>query len=127
MPTLEERVAFLEGKIGDVAHLTADVHDLREEVRRLSGRIDALDQKVDSRIDALDQKIDSRIDALDQKIDRFRNELSDRINTLDQKFDTRINALDQKVDRLYLFILGAFVASVGSLIGVIMALMRLPR
>ena len=105
MPTLEERVAFLEGKIGDVAHLTADVHDLREEVRRLSGRIDALDQK-----------IDSRIDALDQKVDRFRNELSDRINVL-----------DQKVDRLYLFILGAFVASVGSLIGVIMALMRLPR
>lgn len=105
MPTLEERVAFLEGKIGDVAHLTADVHDLREEVRRLSGRIDALDQKVDS-----------RIDALDQKVDRFRNELSDRINVL-----------DQKVDRLYLFILGAFVASVGSLIGVIMALMRLPR
>lgn len=116
MPTLEERVAFLEGKIGDVAHLTADVHDLREEVRRLSGRIDALDQKIDSRIDALDQKVDSRIDALDQKIDRFRNELSDRINVL-----------DQKVDRLYLFILGAFVASVGSLIGVIMALMRLPR
>ena len=94
MATLEERVAYLEGKSGDIARLDADVRDLREDARPLPGRIDALDQKIDN---------------------------------LDQRLGTRINALDQKVDRLYLFVLGTLAASIGSLIGVILTLMRLPR
>ena len=98
MPTLEERVAYLEGKVGDIPRLDADVRDLRDAIAHL-------DQKVDARIDALDKKFDARLNIV----------------------DSRFNHLDQKVDRLYLFVLGTLVASVGSLIGVIMALMRLPR
>ncbi len=98
MATLEERVAYLEGKVGDVARLDADVRDLRDAIAHL-----------------------------DQKVDRFRDELSGRIDALDRKFDTRINALDKKVDRLYLFVLGTLAASIGTLIGVITLLVRLPR
>lgn len=109
MPTLEERVAYLEGKVGDIARLDADVRDVRDAIAHL-------DQKFDARIDALDKKFDTRINALDQKFDS-------RFGIVDSRF----NALDQKIDRLYLFVLGTLAASIGSLIGVILTLMRLPR
>ena len=84
-PTLEERVAYLEGKMGEQSQSFGEI---RESIVHLDGRvdalglrIDALDQKLDRRVDALDK----RIDALDHKVDRFRAELADRIDSLDQK------------------------------------------
>ncbi len=76
--TLEERVAYLEGKVEEqsrlggelremIAHLDQKVDRFREE---LSGRIDVLDQRLSGRIDALDQRLSGRIDALDQKVSR---------------------------------------------------------
>jgi predicted nucleic acid-binding Zn-ribbon protein len=72
MPTLEERVSYLEGKIGEHSKAWEDLKDM---IIHLEGRINALDQKVDR-----------RIDALDVKVERFREELSRRIDSLDQKF-----------------------------------------
>ena len=63
--TLEERVAYLEGKVEEHSKGLEDLKHL---------------------IINLDQKVDRRIDALDQKVDRFREELSSRIDALDQKF-----------------------------------------
>ncbi|MEW6067292.1 MAG: hypothetical protein AB1610_03225 [Nitrospirota bacterium] len=72
MPTIEERVAYLEGKVEE--HSKAWV-DLKDMIIHLEGRINALDAKVDR-----------RIDALDAKVDRHREELSGSIRALDQKF-----------------------------------------
>ncbi|MDR7443092.1 MAG: hypothetical protein QN193_03405 [Armatimonadota bacterium] len=90
MPTLEERVAYLEGKVeelsGGYTQLRHDIHALDQKVDRfreeLSARIDALDQKVDR----FREELSARIDALDQKVDRFREELAGEIRSLDQKF-----------------------------------------
>lgn len=68
MPTIEERVAYLEGKVEEhsrgfgklremIMHLDQKVDRFREE---LSGRIDTLDQRLSGRIDALDKKISSQ-------------------------------------------------------------------
>lgn len=59
--TLEERVAYLEGKVEEPSKAWADLKDM----------IIHLDQKLDRRIDALDNKVDRRIDALDQKFSRY--------------------------------------------------------
>ncbi len=61
MPTLEERVAYLEGKTEEYSRGFADLRDLIIN-------------------------LNSRVDALDQKVDRFREELSSRIDALDSKF-----------------------------------------
>jgi uncharacterized coiled-coil protein SlyX len=63
--TIEERVAYLEGKVEEHSKAWEDLKDM---------------------IIHLDQKVDRRIDALDAKVDRHREELSNRINALDQKF-----------------------------------------
>ncbi len=76
--TLEERVAYLEGKVeehsrgyselrGMIIHLDQKVDRLGEELR---GRIEALDQRLSGRIEALDQRLSGRIEALDQKISK---------------------------------------------------------
>ncbi len=85
--TLEERVAYLEGKVEEQSR---GYRELREDVQRLAARIDAMDQR-----------LSSRMDALDQKVDRLREELS-----------ARINALDQKVDRHFLWLIGALIISI---------------
>jgi predicted nucleic acid-binding Zn-ribbon protein len=88
MPTLEERVAYLEGKVEEHSKAWEDLKDM---IINLEGRINALDQKVDR-----------RLDALDVKVERFREELSRRIDSLDH----RIDSLDQKFSRYFLWIIG---------------------
>ena len=79
MPSLEERVSYLEGKSEDHGH---GIQELRDMVRHL-------DQKMDRRFDAVDrgfESIDHRFAAVDQ-----------RFAAVDQKFA----ALDQKIDRVH--------------------------
>jgi chromosome segregation ATPase len=96
MATVEERLAFVEGRVQE---LSGGYVQLREDIRGLQARVEALDQRLSTRIDALDQRLSSRIDALDQKVDRYREELAAQFAALDQRLSSRMDALDQKVDR----------------------------
>ncbi len=50
MAAVEQRIAYLEGRMNEQAQhvpdLKADMRDLRTDIRRVEGRIDALDEKV---------------------------------------------------------------------------------
>ena len=92
MPTLEERVAYLEGKIEEHSRGFGEIRDL---IVHLNGRVDALDQK----------------------IDRFREELSARIDRL----DARIDALDEKFSRFFLWTIGIQVTVLLAVIGALLA------
>lgn len=90
-PSLEERVAYLEGKVEEHSR---GFDDLRASIGRIDAHVLALDGKVDrfrdelsARIDALGARIEprfaalgSRIDALDQKVDRFREDLDGKMS-----------------------------------------------
>ena len=125
--SLEERVAYLEGKVEEHSRGFGD----------LTVRIDALGQKIDRFRVELSGRIDglsARIDALDQKVDRFRAELSGRIDSisaridvLDQKVDRfrgelsgRIDALDQKMSRQFVWLVGIQVAVLLAIIGALL-------
>ena len=70
MPTLDERVAYLEGKTEDhsgaVAELRTDVREARVELREVRGEIQ--DLRVEIR--GLRDQMDRRFEILDQKVDR---------------------------------------------------------
>jgi len=82
MPTIEERVAYLEGKVEEhsrgfselrdmIIHLDQKVDRFREE---LSSRLDRLDARLDatnSRVDNLEARLNARLDALDAKFSRY--------------------------------------------------------
>ena len=79
-PPIEERVAYLEGRVGKV-------DDLGPRIDAVDGKLDRAVETLSSRIEALDRKLSGRIEGLDQKIDHVRVELSARIEALDAKFD----------------------------------------
>ena len=96
MPTLEERLAYLEGRVEEHGRGMADLGD---------GFV----------------RMDHRMDGLDQKIDRFREELTSRIGTVERKLTDRIDGLDQKLSRQFLWLVGAqltvLLAVIGALLG----------
>ncbi len=112
-PSLEARVAYLEGKLEEHSR---GFGEIRELLVHLNGRVDALDQKMDSRFEALERNfdsrtngIDTRINVLDQKVDRFRSELAGQIGSL-----------DHKVSRQFIWSVGIQVAILLSIIGALL-------
>ncbi|RMH34399.1 MAG: hypothetical protein D6690_10695 [Nitrospirae bacterium] len=63
-PSLEERVAYLEGKVEEHSRGYAE---LREMIIHLDQKVDRFRDELSNRIYALDQRLSSRIEALDQK------------------------------------------------------------
>ncbi|MDR7463462.1 MAG: hypothetical protein QN175_03070 [Armatimonadota bacterium] len=65
--TLEERVAYLEGKVEERSRLGSE---LREMIAHLDQKVDRFREELSGRIEALDQRLSGRIDTLDQKVSR---------------------------------------------------------
>ena len=70
MPSLEERVAYLEGRFGEQVHATDslrdDVASLRDDMNRRFDSSDARLERTDARFD----RIDVRLDGIDSRIER---------------------------------------------------------
>lgn len=68
MPTFEERVAYLEGRVEEHSR---SIDGIREAVvsleRRTDARFDAFEQRVDRRFEAVER----RLDGLDEKTTRY--------------------------------------------------------
>lgn len=107
MPTVEERIAYLEGKV--------------EEHSRGFGELREMVIHLDQKVDRFREELAARIDTLDQKVDRVREELAGRIEALDQRLSARIEALDQKVSRQFIWLVGiqimVLLAVIGALLG----------
>lgn len=92
MPTVEERLAYLEGKVEEHSRGYADIRDGL-------------------------QHLDQRLTFLDQKVDRFREELMGA----NAATNARIEALDQKVSRQFIWLVGiqimVLLAVIGALLG----------
>ena len=123
MPTLEERVAYLEGKVEE---LSSGYTQLRADIAALDQKVDRFREELASRIDALDHRLSGRIDALDQKVDRFREELGGRIDALDQKVDRfreelsgSLRALDQKFSQWFVWLTGILVTALLAQLGLL--------
>lgn len=110
MPTLDERVAYIEGR-------------LEEQSRGFDARFDGLDARfdgLDARFDGLNTKVDrldGRVDRLDAKVDR----LDAKIDSVGQRLDARIDVLDGRASRHFTWLVGIQVAV---LIAIVTALLR---
>ena len=67
MPTIEERVAFLEGQVSEQSHALLEVRDsVRHLEQRMEARFDSFEQRIDARLAGVDR----RIDGLEDKVSR---------------------------------------------------------
>jgi predicted nucleic acid-binding Zn-ribbon protein len=67
VPTLEERVAYLEGQVSEHSHTLIEI---RDSIRHLEQRFDARFEQLDRRFEARGDAVDRRFEALDDKISR---------------------------------------------------------
>ena len=79
MATLEERVAFLEGRVVEHSHM---LDGIREAIVHLEQRMDRRFELVDTRFVALEQTFDRHLTALDGKLDRHVASLSQQFRWL---------------------------------------------
>lgn len=129
--SLEERVAYLEGRASDQAQAQ---NDFRELLLQLNRRVDHLDQKIDrfrdelaDRIGALEQSFNERFNALEQRFSVREQSVDARFQSIDARFQSvndRIDALDAKVSRQFVWLVGiqitVLVAVVSALIAALM-------
>jgi tetrahydromethanopterin S-methyltransferase subunit G len=99
VPTLEERVAFIEGQMSEQSHALLQV---RDAVGSLEHRIDARFEAIDRRFEAVDRRfetIDRRFDSVDRRIDR----------------------LDDKVSRHFLWLVGLQITTLLAVVSALLA------
>ena len=67
MPTLEERVAYLEGQVSEHSHTLIEIRDsIRHLEQRLDARFDQIERRLETRFDVNDR----RFEGLDDKVAR---------------------------------------------------------
>ncbi len=68
MPTLEKRIAYIEGKVEGHSR---GFGKLREMIIHLDQKVDRFREELSSRIESLDARLSGRLDSLDEKFSRF--------------------------------------------------------
>ncbi len=106
MPTVEERLAYLEGRV-------------EEHGRGMAGLGDAVVQFT-HRMDGLDLKIDRFREELAGHIDAVEHMLAGRIDAAEQKLAGRMDGLDQKLSRHFLWLVGMQVTVLLAVIGALL-------
>jgi uncharacterized coiled-coil protein SlyX len=104
MPSLEERVAYLEGRFSEhmqtVVSLRDDVALLRTDMNRRFEQVDKRFEQVDKRFD----QVDKRFDQIDARLGRS---------------DGRIESLDAKIDRQFTWLVGLQMATLLAVVSVV--------
>ena len=103
-PTVEERIANLEGSFAQIAtridRVEIDIRDLRAEMN--------------ARFDQIERQFTSRIDQMREEHQASRSEIIRRLDSIDQKFDRlneRIDRTNQRIDKLFYFLIGLIAAN----------------
>ena len=110
MATLEERVAFLEGRVVEHSHM---LDGIREAIVHL-------EQRIDRRLELLEQRMDRRFESLEQ---RFAL-IEERFVGIDRRFlaiDQRIDNLDAKVSRQFMWLVGIQVTTLVAIVAALVA------
>ena len=90
MGSLEERVAFLEGRVDEHSQL---LHGIRESITSLETHLDqrltAFEERVDRRFEGVERRfegVERRFEGLDQRLTTFEERVDRRFEGFDQSF-----------------------------------------
>ena len=81
-PSLEDRVTILETRLDTVLPTLAT----KEDIARLDGKIDAVEERLNGKIDAAEERLNGKIDAAEER-------LNSQIVQLDAKIEATSNRL----------------------------------
>ena len=96
MATVDERVAFLEGRVNEQSQM---INGIREAIV-------SLEQRMDRRFESIDRRFES---------------IEQRLNVLDQKMDTGFAAVDHKLDQRFAWLVGIQLTTTAAAVGTVLA------
>ena len=102
---VEERLTVVEHQMAENAQRT---DGLREAIRDFGGRMDRGFEAVEKRFEAMEQRFDRRFEAVEQ-----------RFEALEQRFDRRLESMEQRFDRRFVWLIGAVVATMATMVGIL--------
>jgi uncharacterized coiled-coil protein SlyX len=77
VPTIEKRVAHLEGQVSEQSHALPELRDaVRHLEQRMEARFDAFDQRMEARFAASEQRTDARLVGVERRIDSLEDKVS---------------------------------------------------
>ena len=91
--TLEERVAFLEGRVDEQAR-TGD--GIRDAVSQVELRMGQLEERMDRRFEALEERMDRRFEGVDRRF---------------ESIEQRVDSIDDKLTRYFTWLVGIQVST----------------
>lgn len=124
MPTIEERVAFLEGRVVEHAHR---IDGIREAIVSLEQRMDRRFELLEQRLSAFEQRVDERFALIDQRfaqIDQRFAQIDQRFLGIDQRFlglDQRVDGLDARMSRQFMWTVGLHVTTLVAIVAALVA------
>ena len=80
-PTLEERVTILETRFDAILPTLAT----KEDIARLEGKMDAMNERLDGKIDAMSERLDGKIDTSNERIDGKFDTVNKRIDAIEYR------------------------------------------
>ena len=117
MPTIEERVAFLEGQVSEQSHA---LPELRDSVRLLEQGMRHLEQRMEARFDSFEQRMEAKHASLEHRIEARLDTFELRVDARFAGVDRRIDGLEDKMSRQFVWTVGVqvttFVAIVAALL-----------
>ena len=114
METVEERVAYLEGRDGEHGIM---VNDLRQTIVAFQGDVNRRFEQVEQRFVHLEERMDRRFEQMDKRLTEGFS-----------RADARFEAMDAKMSRHFVWLAGmlitTLIAMVGTLGAVVAATIR---
>ena len=107
MPTLEERVAYLEGQVSEHTHTMVEI---RDSIRELERRFDA-------GFDQLERRLDARFGQVDTRFEQLERRFETRFDVTDRGFE----GLDDKVARHFTWLVGLQVTTLVAILAALLA------
>jgi len=122
--TLEERVAFLEGRVVEHSHM---LDGIREAIVHLEQRMDRRFELLEQRLTGLEQRFEQRFALIEERfvaIDQRFVAIDQRFAGIDQRFvglDQRIDNLDAKVSRQFMWLVGIQMTTLAAIVAALVA------
>jgi uncharacterized coiled-coil protein SlyX len=113
--TMEGRLAFLEGTVGEHSHM---LNGIRDAMTSLEARMDRRFEQMDKRFEQLEQRMDGRFAQMDARfvqIDARFIQMESRFSQVDQRFES----LDAKMSRQFVWLVGILVTALVAVLGVL--------
>ena len=111
MAATEERLAFLEGTVGEHSHM---LNGIRDAMASLENRMDRRFEQLEQRMDRRFEQVEARFAQVDARF----VQMEARFSQVDQRFES----LDAKMSRHFVWLVGILVTALVAVLGVLGAI-----